>query len=158
MVWSRLQIESQNKKNNAISKGEKKRDVNTVFSRRGKMKDHAIPTDSRRFIEVFFGFFRGYAFLNHWGASLCVVRERIYILQIVVTWNLAPAFQFSLRKVLIPSPKQKLLFESFCCFQFPLPDSKTYIERNYYIVYIFAWHTQCFIISTFKMMRPSGMT
>ena len=64
-MWSRLQIESQNKKNMRFQKGgkKKKRDVNTVFSRKEIMKDRAISTDSLHFIEVFFGFFKGYAFL-----------------------------------------------------------------------------------------------
>lgn len=99
------------------------------------MKEHSTSIRSLHFIVVFF---REYDFLNHQGASLCAARERMYALQMVVTWDRAPAFPFSLKNFLIPSPKQKLIFESFCCFHFPSPDIKTYSERDFDIIHLFA--------------------
>ena len=119
MVWSGLQIQYQNKKNNVISKGKKIWDVNTVFSRKGIMEEPcSLYKFSLYFFVVFFWSFRDCAFLNHWGASLCVVREKTYILQIIVTWNIAPAFPFLLKSSYFKAKAENFNW-IFCCFHFP---------------------------------------
>lgn len=126
----------------AVSKRRKYK-KQTLFDRKEIMKDHTISIHS---IVVFFWFFGEYTLLNHWGASLWVVRQRICVLQIVVAWNTAPAFPFSSQNILIPSKKQKLLFESFCGFHFLWPDIKISVERGYCVIYLLSWNIYCFIV------------
>ena len=49
---------------------------------------------------------------------LCVIREKMYILQIIVTWNIAPAFPF-LWKSSYFKVKAENFNWIFCCFHFP---------------------------------------
>ena len=119
MVWSGLQIQYHNKKNNVISKGKKIWDVDTVFSRKGIMEEPcSFYKFSLYFFVVFFWSFRDCAFLNHWGASLCVIRCNMYILQIIVTWNIAPAFPFLLKSSYFKAKAENFNW-IFCCFHFP---------------------------------------
>ena len=58
-----------------------------------------------------------------WPGRRCIADGRI--------GGLRPHFASFSPKHLIQAPKQRILFESFCCFYFPLPDIKIYAERGY---------------------------
>lgn len=72
--------------------------MNIIFDRKIRLKDHKISTNSLQMIIVFYCFFRDYTFLSHLGVSVCGEGEEI--LQVVVSWGVAPTLPISVRKFL----------------------------------------------------------
>ena len=80
-----------------------------------------------------------------WPGRRCIADGRI--------GGLRPHFASFSPKHLIQAPKQRILFESFCCFYFPLPDIKIYAERGYSL-------SSCIkhvILYNFSLQNTEGM-